>query len=136
MNLNICIHLNFRQIGFYGVFSISASLYLIAFLYGLFIVKEPIQKTPEELEKVTKSNFCADFFDTKHVSDTFKVAFKKGANQRRLRVIMLMIVVMVVIGPLHGKLYEIRNSIANITSGNVTTSQLIFNLNLYLQKYS
>lgn len=93
-----------NQIGFYGVFSVSATLYSMAFLYGLFIVKEPIVKTPEELAKITKKNIIADFFDTEHVSATFKVAFKKGANQRRLRVIMLMIVVMVVIGPLHGEM--------------------------------
>lgn len=46
----------------------------------------------------------ADFFDKKHVVETFEVAFKRGANQRRLRVIMLMIVVMVVIGPMHGEM--------------------------------
>ncbi|XP_055371700.1 solute carrier family 46 member 3 isoform X2 [Condylostylus longicornis] len=93
-----------KEIGFYGIFSISAALYLIAFLYGLFYVEEPIKKSKEELAKVTKSNFIADFFDKKHVVDTFKVAFKKGANKRRIRVIMLMIVVMVVIGPLHGEM--------------------------------
>lgn len=112
--LNVCFSLGvpigmafsgilLKQIGFYGVFSISASLYLFSFLYGVFILKEPINKTKEELEKCTKSNIIADFFDKKHVVDTFKVAFKKGQNKRRLKVIMLMIVVMVVIGPLHGE---------------------------------
>lgn len=46
-----------------------------------------------------------DFFDLEHVKDTFKVAFKKGEGNRRMRVAMLMIVVCVVIGPMHGKLF-------------------------------
>lgn len=48
-------------------------------------------------------SLLADFFDKAHVVETFRVAFKNGARQRRLRVIMLIIVVMVVDGPLHGK---------------------------------
>lgn len=46
----------------------------------------------------------ADFFDKKHVVDTFKVALKPGANQRRLRVIMLMVSLMVFIGALYGEM--------------------------------
>lgn len=98
----------FRKIGFYGVFSTSAVLYLISFLYGVFILKEPKKKLVEN-SKIKKNendnikkNVILDFFDKKHVIETFKVAFKNGPNQRRLRVITLMIVVMVVIGPLHG----------------------------------
>lgn len=96
-----------REIGFYGVFSISATLYLVAFLYGLLGLREPpALKKQKELNdlKITNKSRIADFFDRKHVVETFEVAFKKGANQRRLRVIMLMIVVMVVIGPLHGEM--------------------------------
>lgn len=96
-----------RQIGFYGVFSISATLYLIAFLYGLFLVKEPKPKLMVEKPKKDseKKSIIADFFDREHVIETIKVAFKNGPNQRRMRVIMLMVVVMVVIGPLHGTLF-------------------------------
>ncbi|KAJ6643128.1 Solute carrier family 46 member 3 [Pseudolycoriella hygida] len=96
-----------KQIGFYGVFGISASLYLIAFLYGLIFVPEPVSlKKQKELNKqnAPHKSMIADFFDRKHVVETFEVAFKRGANQRRLRVIMLMIVVMVVIGPMHGEM--------------------------------
>jgi MFS transporter, PCFT/HCP family, solute carrier family 46, member 3 len=93
-------------IGFYGVFSISASLYLVAFCYGVFFIKEvDIKKEHEkELLKASQKSLLADFFDYKHVVETFRVAFKKGCNQRQMRVIMLMIVVMVVIGPMYGKL--------------------------------
>jgi MFS transporter, PCFT/HCP family, solute carrier family 46, member 3 len=94
-----------RYIGFYGIFSISASLYLVAFFYGLFIVKEVQIKSENEKEllKASEKSLLADFFNKEHVVETFRVAFKKGCNQRRKRVIMLIIVVMVVIGPLHGE---------------------------------
>lgn len=99
-------HLRFcRKIGFYGVFSISASLYLIAFIYGVFLVKEPKSKKIMEKDNLSeKKSLLADFFDREHVINTIKVAFKNGPNQRRMRVIMLMVVVMVVIGPLHGEM--------------------------------
>lgn len=94
-----------RQIGFYGIFSISASFYVIALIYGIFFVEESKKKVDEKLMlKSAEKSLLADFFDKEHVVETFRVAFKKGENQRRLRVSMLIIVVMVVIGPMHGKL--------------------------------
>lgn len=54
--------------------------------------------------KAKEKGLIADFFDKEHVVQTFKVAFKKGENQRRLRVTMILIVVMVVIGPMHGEM--------------------------------
>lgn len=96
--------LSSRQIGFYGIFSISASLYVVAIIYGLFYVDEPDIKINEKQKlKSAEKSLLADFFDLEHVRQTYKVAFKKGENQRRLRVSMLLIVVMVVIGPMHGK---------------------------------
>lgn len=92
-----------RKIGFYGVFSISASLYLFSFLYGLFFLAEPRAKPEKSVPKGERKSLLADFFDKDHVVETFRVAFKRGENQRRQRVIMLMVVVMVVIGPMHGE---------------------------------
>lgn len=92
-----------RQIGFYGIFSISASLYVVALIYGYYYVEEPKLKIDEKQRlKSADKSLLADFFDKEHVIETFRVAFKKGENQRRLRVSMLLIVVMVVIGPMHG----------------------------------
>ncbi|XP_017871002.1 PREDICTED: solute carrier family 46 member 3 [Drosophila arizonae] len=90
-----------KQIGFYGVFSISAAFYVLAFVYGLFFLEEPVAR-PEK--SAQQKSLLADFFDKEHVVQTFRVAFKKGENQRRQRVILLMIVVMVIIGPLHGEM--------------------------------
>jgi MFS transporter, PCFT/HCP family, solute carrier family 46, member 3 len=94
-----------RLIGFYGIFSISASLYCIALFYGIFYVEEPKNIKIDEKQRLKSADksILADFFDREHVVETFRVAFKKGENQRRLRVSMLLIVVMVVIGPMHGE---------------------------------
>lgn len=103
VKLFICLFV-FRLIGFYGIFSISASLYCVALFYGFFYVDEPKIKIDEKQKlKAANKSVLADFFDKEHVVETFRVAFKKGENQRRLRVSMLLIVVMVVIGPMHGK---------------------------------
>lgn len=97
--------INFRQIGFYGIFSISASFYVLALIYGIFFVDEPAMIVNEKDKlKAKEKGLLADFFDKEHVIETFKVAFKKGENQRRLRVTMILIVVMVVIGPMHGEM--------------------------------
>lgn len=80
----------------------AASMQFFALMYGIFCVKEPA--VYEKRPKVVAKSIIVDFFDKSHVVETFRVAFKNGARQRRLRVIMLIIVVMVVDGPLHGML--------------------------------
>lgn len=81
---------------------------MIALFYGFFYVEEPKLKIDEKQRlKSAERSLLADFFDKEHVVETFRVAFKKGENQRRLRVSMLLIVVMVVIGPMHGELSSI-----------------------------
>ncbi|CAH0552583.1 unnamed protein product [Brassicogethes aeneus] len=93
----------YKKIGFYGVFSISAFLYIVAIYYGYTKVIEPKKiDVPATSEK--SCGFIRDFFDIKHLVDTFKVAFKQGENNRRTKVILLMLVVMVVIGPMHGEM--------------------------------
>jgi len=104
----------YKKIGYYGVFSLSACIYVLSFTYGYIHVREE-KKIPENLpEKPPKDEiveekkkccaFIRDFFDIQHIKKTFQVAFKSGANNRRTRVMLLMIVVMVVMGPLHGEM--------------------------------
>ncbi|KAG4072853.1 hypothetical protein HA402_002596 [Bradysia odoriphaga] len=97
-----------RLVGFYGIFSLSATLYIIAIVYGLTCVREARAPTKPkqftETDEVTQKSLVADFFDTKHVVDTFKVALKSGPNKRRLRVVLLMVSLMVVIGPVYGEM--------------------------------
>ncbi|KAL1131847.1 hypothetical protein AAG570_011458 [Ranatra chinensis] len=88
----------YKKIGFYGVFSLSASIYVLSFCYGYFRIPE------KRVERPPKTDSSKDFFDVGHLRDTMAVAFKQGPNNRKKRVILLMIVVMVVIGPMHGKI--------------------------------
>lgn len=92
----------YKQIGFYGVFSLSAIMYIMALYYGYRHIKEP-KKIDGPTLSYNPFEFLKDFFDFRHLFDTFKVSFKKGENNRRMKVILLMLVVMVVIGPMHGK---------------------------------
>lgn len=93
----------YQKIGFYGVFSFSAVMYIIAIYYGFTKIKEPKKVDVPSLEDKPCA-FLRDFFDIRHLWETFMIAFKKAENNRRTKVILLMLVVMVVIGPLHGKL--------------------------------
>jgi hypothetical protein len=67
-------------------------MYLIAIFYGVFYVNEPSIMSEKEKLKTNDKSLLADFFDKEHVIDTFRVAFKKGENNRRIKVIMLMVV--------------------------------------------
>lgn len=83
-----------QLIGFYGVFLISVVIYLIAFLYGLFFVKE----TP--IIQKEKKNFLVDFFNPANAIETIKVLTN---SKKKKKIIMLLFVVIVVIGPMHGE---------------------------------
>lgn len=48
--------------------------------------------------------WMCSFFDARHVRETLTVAFRSGPRRRRLRVSLLIVVVCVIFGPLHGKL--------------------------------
>ncbi|KAG5672986.1 hypothetical protein PVAND_003070 [Polypedilum vanderplanki] len=93
-----------KLIGFYGIFFLAAMFNILAFFYCIFYVKEsPMKVQVQKKSKAQKKNFIIDFFDMEHIVETFRVAFKKGENQRRLRVSVLLIVVMVIMGPLFGE---------------------------------
>lgn len=95
-----------RQIGFYGIFTVTTVMNSCALLYGTFYVKESIMsKLPEKIAAGQNGkSFLADFFEKDHIVETFRVAFKSGLKNRRLRVCMLFIVLIVVEGPLFGML--------------------------------
>lgn len=96
----------YKKIGFYGVFSVSAVMYIIAFFYGYYKIQESPRKITSSKSK-GKCAFLREFFDWNHIMDTMKVAFKGGENNRRMKIMMLMLVVMVVIGPMHGEMVVI-----------------------------
>ncbi|KAI4466973.1 MFS transporter [Holotrichia oblita] len=103
----------YRKIGYYGVFSLGLAMYTSGVIYGLIKVKE-VPKTvnvedgvdtiQEKIVETKKKNFLVDFFDPQHIKETFKVAFKQGKRNRRKRICIIMILVMVIIGPMHGEM--------------------------------
>lgn len=100
----------YRELGSYGVYTISSMLYIFSFAYGLFVIPESGTPAAHLQIKRKKADgqcdhdcFLAKFFDLQHIKEAFAVAFKDDGHSRRLRIVMLMIVVIVVMGPLHGK---------------------------------
>ncbi|XP_011502116.1 PREDICTED: solute carrier family 46 member 3-like [Ceratosolen solmsi marchali] len=102
------------KLGFYGVFGIAAACYVFSFMYGLLVIKEApraleLRKSiklaqASELKKMTWWASVTDFFALRHVQETFRVAFKRGPRNRRKRVMVLMLIVMVLIGPMYGEM--------------------------------
>ncbi|PZC83885.1 hypothetical protein B5X24_HaOG206634 [Helicoverpa armigera] len=92
-------------VGYYGVFTVSSCLYIFSLVYGFVYLEDPKQRAIKKLEnkKHKKKSFLREFFDLGLVMETFRVAFKKGPGNRRLRVCLLLIVVCVVFGPTHGE---------------------------------
>lgn len=108
----------YNKTGFYGVLGLSLGMYVVALGYGMFGVKEIKNGEENALEGVVedgkteeseksvapkkKVGFLRDFFDWEHVRDTFRVAFKDGKRNRKKRICTIMVLVMVIIGPMHG----------------------------------
>ncbi|KAG6464604.1 hypothetical protein O3G_MSEX014625 [Manduca sexta] len=91
-------------IGYYGVFTISSMLYMFSLIYGYYFLEDPKPKKPTKAKKRGCCiGFLMEFFDVALVLETFKVAFRKGPGNRRLRVGLLLIVVCVVFGPQNGE---------------------------------
>lgn len=95
----------FRHLGFYSVFATSLTLYVVGLIYGGVFIKEV---SANELENSTtertKSGLFNGFFNAKHIEDAFKATFKNGPHNRKRRIIMLMCIVVLVMGPLNGLL--------------------------------
>lgn len=61
---------------------------------------KPKAVQPNEVKK----SLLADFFDPAHLRETFLVAFKCGVKNRRSKVLIIMVIIFIVVGPQHGKL--------------------------------
>ena len=75
----------------------AAVFYMMALLYGIFVLKEVPPK--EKKEQLIKKSFLADFFDFSHVRETFLVAFKAGVKNRRVKILALMAIIIIITGP-------------------------------------
>lgn len=95
----------FQKLGFYGVYYISTTLYLIAFIYGFVRINEhPQLFQGKKTTQVPKSciHLINDFFNLRHIKEAFHVTFRKGPRQRWIQLMMLMLTIIVVQGPLEG----------------------------------
>lgn len=113
LNVSVCIGISlggilYEKIGFYGVYSLSLAMYFSGLIYGIFFIKDireiEMEKGIYEKSNEKKKNVLLDFFDFNSVKKTLKVCFKKGKKNRRTRICVIMILVMVVIGPMHGEM--------------------------------
>nr|XP_034824587.1 proton-coupled folate transporter-like [Maniola hyperantus] len=94
-----------RYTGYYGVFSVSALFQFLNFCYVTFAIKDHTWLDCKEKKKKKRCiGFLMEFFDFRSLKDTFHIAFKKGANNRRLRICLIMTVVCLSFGPLWGEL--------------------------------
>jgi len=92
---------SFKTLGFYGVYAVSAAVYALGLAYGAASVPEVSAGAPRTGDR-PGGGPCGGFFDARHVTEAFGVTFKDGPRNRRLRVVMLMCVAFLVMGPLNG----------------------------------
>lgn len=91
----------FTTLGYFGIFTISLTFYVIGICYAVFFIKEPRFQQSTTVDK----NICADLFDPTHIKDIFTTVFKTRRGTDRLRIILLMATFIVILGPNYGKLY-------------------------------
>lgn len=97
----------YQKLGFYGVYTIATVLYVLGFVYGLVFIKEPKPETSVQSQESPKDQLSflgliKDFFNPSHIKETIRVTFKEGQHNRRLRIVLLMVIVIVITGPFHG----------------------------------
>ncbi|XP_032511508.2 proton-coupled folate transporter-like [Danaus plexippus] len=94
-----------KKIGYYGCYGISGSLHFLNILYNVFILKDPPRSPEQKLhDKKGKYHLARLFFNLTNVKDTIQVVFKNGPNNRRLRICIMLLVVSILFGPMHGEL--------------------------------
>ncbi|XP_028026487.1 proton-coupled folate transporter-like isoform X1 [Bombyx mandarina] len=94
-----------KILGYYGVFVISASLQLLNFCYVLFFIEDHTWLADTEKVKKTGCGGClVEFFDFRSFRETLEITFKKGKNNRRLRMCLILMVVCLNFGPMWGEL--------------------------------
>ncbi|KAL3289017.1 hypothetical protein HHI36_003460 [Cryptolaemus montrouzieri] len=88
-----------HSIGFLGAYSVIISFLTISIVYGIFMIEE--KKFKEE--ETTKKGFLKDLFAVEYVKNTFKICFQKRDDNRRTRIIALMILSTMIQGPMDGE---------------------------------
>ncbi|XP_041975985.1 proton-coupled folate transporter-like [Aricia agestis] len=95
-----------RYTGYYGVFGLSALIHLFNFVYILFSIRDHRKETLylKDTSKGRVLGFLKDFFDFRSLRDTTHIVLKKGPNNRRLRMCLILMVVCLTFGPTWGEM--------------------------------
>ncbi|KAL3289024.1 hypothetical protein HHI36_003467 [Cryptolaemus montrouzieri] len=88
-----------KALGFIWMYAISLAMYVTAIIYGHFMLKENRIVHGEE-----KKNAIKDFFDFDNVKRTFEICFKEGPQNRKWKMVILMFIDMMLVGPLCGEI--------------------------------
>lgn len=94
--------ISFRELGFYGVYNTSAALCVFGLLYGMIFIKEVSPNASPNTTQKKNDGIFNGFFDVKHIKEAFRVTFKDGPHNRKLRIIMLMCIAFLIMGPFNG----------------------------------
>ncbi|XP_052751300.1 proton-coupled folate transporter-like [Galleria mellonella] len=89
-----------KWLGYYGIFTISCSIYITTILYGIFYLKsntKPRTNSNEESKPLTLTDLIT------LVKDTAMVAFKKRHGNTRIKIILTLFVVAIIYGPDQGE---------------------------------
>ncbi|KAL3289012.1 hypothetical protein HHI36_003455 [Cryptolaemus montrouzieri] len=88
-----------NTLGFLGAYCFTASLLIIAIVYGIYMIKEErVEKKEDE-----KKGFLKDLIALEHVTNTFKVCFAKSEGNRRARMLANMFLCAMIIGAWQGE---------------------------------
>ncbi|CAK1603859.1 unnamed protein product [Parnassius mnemosyne] len=94
-----------KNYGFYGCYGLSCGLHAANFIYNFIYLKDTAKIEDQRQVNVEGfRNFFRAFFDLTNVKETFKTIFKQGSNKRRVRIIILLVVVAILFGPVHGEI--------------------------------
>lgn len=93
-------------LGFINTFILCAIFVAIGLLLGHVLLEDvPVEKSDEDSNYSIKprKSFLCDFFDVRFFLNTLKVCFKSNENNRRNKVLALMVLGIISGGPIHGK---------------------------------
>ncbi|XP_011562459.3 proton-coupled folate transporter [Plutella xylostella] len=92
-------------LGYYGVFGISATCFLVNFCYVYFRLEDHTWLENKEKTAIAGNiSFLKKFFDFESLKETLGIAFKKGPKNRRLRICLVLTGVCLYFGPLMGEM--------------------------------
>lgn len=110
-----------KKTGFYGIFSLSAMLYMINITYGVLRIKESTLKSLalkeynseklkvsdtsllDEKEKLSVLQILREIFDLNHIKATFLVVLKHSESNRRQSIILVIVAQMFVLAASEGQ---------------------------------